>query len=158
MALRGQEGIGHGAANHQHIHLAAKIAQQFKLGRNLGAAHNRHHRPRRIAQRRIKRLQFRFHQPPGIGRQQPRHTFRAGMGTMGGGERIIHKGIAELGECCCHGGVILFLAGMEARILQKQYATIGQRRHSRFRRFTDAIITPGNRAVQRGGQRFLHGL
>ena len=82
MALRRQESIGHGAANHQHINLAAKIAEQFKLGRNLGATHNRNHGPRGIAERRIQRLQFCFHQPPGIGRQQPRDTFRAGMGAM----------------------------------------------------------------------------
>ena len=106
----------------------------------------------------MKRLQFRFHQPPGIGGQQARHPFRAGMRTMRRRKRVIYKGITKLGECGRHGGVILFLTGMKARVFQQQHITIGQSRHGGFRRFTHAIITPGNRAVQRRSQGFLHGL
>src|SRR5919199_1829816 len=38
MALRREEGVGHGAADDQHVHLAGQVAQQVQLGADLGAA------------------------------------------------------------------------------------------------------------------------
>ena len=76
--------------------LADQVAQQVQLGGDLGAADDRRHRPHRIAERRVQRLQFRLHQPAGVGGQQMRHALGAGMRAMRGGEGVVHVDVGQL--------------------------------------------------------------
>ena len=50
-AARGEEGVGHAAADDQMIDLADEMAEHGELGRDLGAADHRRDRPLGIAER-----------------------------------------------------------------------------------------------------------
>ena len=125
-AFGGQEGVGHGAADHQEIHFGDEVAEQVELGGNLGAANDRHHRAHRVAEGCGQRFQLGLHQPPGVGRQQMRHALGAGMGAVGGGERVVDEDVGEFGEFGGKGGVVLFLAGVEAGVFQHRDIAGGQ--------------------------------
>ena len=60
VAIGQQEGVGHGAADHQRIDLLHEVAEQVELGRDLGPAH--HGRDGRLgrAEGRVQRLQLGF--------------------------------------------------------------------------------------------------
>ena len=69
-AARGEEGVGHSAADDQMIDLADQVAEHVELGRDLGAADHRRDRALGIAQRLLQRVQLGLHRPPGERRQQ----------------------------------------------------------------------------------------
>ena len=50
-ALREQEGVGHAAADDQDVDLADEVLEKVELGRDLGAADDGDHRPRRRLER-----------------------------------------------------------------------------------------------------------
>ena len=62
---RGEEGVGHAAADHQMIDAGDEVLEHVELGRNLGPAHHRRHRMRGIAERLVERVELGFHLPPG---------------------------------------------------------------------------------------------
>ena len=53
-AARGEEGVGHAAADDQMIDLADQMAEHGELGRDLGAADHRRDRPLGIAERALR--------------------------------------------------------------------------------------------------------
>ncbi len=153
MALRGQERVGHGAADHQRVHLADQVPEQVELGRNLRAPDHRRDRTRRIAERRIQGFQFRLHQPSGIGRQQMRHALGAGVRAMRRGKGVVHIDIRELCHGSGHAGIVLLLLGVVAGVLQHQQVAA---RHSLDRllgRHADAVLGKAHPLSQHLAQR-----
>ena len=61
---------------------AVEIGQDLDLGRGLGAADDRHHRPRRMLERTLERADLCHHQDAGIGRQQMSDRLDRGMGAV----------------------------------------------------------------------------
>src|SRR3546814_18094683 len=75
-----------------------EMAENGKLGGNLGAADDRGDRPLRIAEGSGKRFQLGLHVATGGGGQQSRDRLGRGMGAMGGREGVVDVDIAEPGE------------------------------------------------------------
>ena len=74
-ALSVQEGVGHGAADHQALDLGDQVFQEVKLGRNLGAADDGDHRPLWFSERLVERFELGLHGSPRIGRELPAEPF-----------------------------------------------------------------------------------
>ena len=100
--------------------LAMQIAEQVELGRNLGAADDGGDRPLRRVERLAERLELGLHGAAGIGRQHVAEAFGRGMRAVRGGEGVVDIDVAELGERGDEGRIVLFLAGVEARVLQAE--------------------------------------
>ncbi len=83
IALGCEECVGHAAADHDDVGQAGKIAEQFELGRNLGAADDGDQRALRFFQGGFKRPEFGLHGAAGIGRNQMRRCPRSMNGRDG---------------------------------------------------------------------------
>ena len=66
---------------------------------------------------------------------------------MGGGEGVVHVYVAELGELFDKGRIVLFLALMEAGVLQQQHVAVVHFGDCRGRSLADAVGAEGDRAV-----------
>ena len=95
--------------------------QEVELGRDLGAADERHHRALRRLERRGERLELRLHQPPGGGGQQMRQRLGRGMRAMRRGEGVVDVEIAERRELPREAGIVASPRRMEAEILQQRH-------------------------------------
>ncbi len=69
-AARGEEGIGHAAADDQVIDPGDEVPEHVQLGRDLGAADHGRDRAFGVAERGLQRLQLRLHRAAGISGQQ----------------------------------------------------------------------------------------
>ena len=97
-----------------------EVAEQFQLGGDFRAADNRRDRAGGIVERRADRLQFCLHGASGIGRQLVCDALGRGMGAMGGREGVVDINVAELCQLRHEGRIVLFLALVEACVLQQQ--------------------------------------
>ncbi len=95
-------------------------SKQVELGRDLGAADQRDHRPLRVFERGAERLEFGLHVLAGRRRQQMRQRLDRGMRPVRRRERIIDIDIAERRQLAGEVGVVLLLARVEAQILQQR--------------------------------------
>ena len=87
-----------------------------------------------------------------------RDAFGRRMRAMRGAERVVDEDVAEFGDLLHEGGIVLLLAGMEARVLQQQDVSVLQLRDRGFRDIADAILRKGDRAPHRFRQRRGDGL
>src|SRR5450759_5117690 len=62
VAARPEEGVRHGAPDDERVDLVQEVAQDPDLGRDLGAADHRDHRPARVVQRLVQSRQLGLHQ------------------------------------------------------------------------------------------------
>ena len=152
-ALRRQEGVGHGAADHQGLHPADQVFQQVNLCGDLGAADDRHHRAFGMGQRLFQMGQLGLHGAAGGIGQQPRHAFGAGMGTVRGAEGVVDEDVAQLRQGGRHGGIVLFLTRMKAGVFQQQHVAVLQRGDGSFGDGADAVIGEGDLAAHGVRQR-----
>ena len=120
-ALRGEEGVGHGAADDEDVDLLDQVREQVDLGRDLGAADDGHQRPVGVAEGGFQRLEFRLHQPAGAGGQEAGQRLGRGMRPMGGGEGIVAVDVAQGGDAAGEVFVVGLFAGVEADVLQQQH-------------------------------------
>ncbi len=120
LALREQEGVGHAAADDQDVDLVDQVAEQLELGGDLRAADDGRDRTLRIAERDRERLELRLHGAAGKGRQLVGDALGRGVGAVGGGEGVVDVEVAELGEAFDDRRVVLFLALVEAGVLEQQ--------------------------------------
>jgi len=97
-ALRMQEGVGHAAADDQHIDLADEIGQEVELGRDLGAAHDRSERALRRFQRLAERFELGLHAASRVGREQVPQAFGRGVRAVRRAERVVHVHVAQARE------------------------------------------------------------
>ena len=100
--------------------LGDQVAEQVELGRDLGAADDRGHRPLRRVERLAERVELGLHAAPGIGRQHVAEAFGRGVRAVRGGERVVDPEVAELRQLRDEGRVVLLLAFVEAGVLQAQ--------------------------------------
>ena len=117
-SARGEESVGHAAADHQMIDLGDQVPEDVELRRDLGAAHNRRHRPFGVAERLFQRFELGLHRPAGERRETMRDSLGGGMGAMGGGESVVDIEVAEAGEALDDRRIVLLLAAEEAGIFE----------------------------------------
>ena len=109
------------------------------------------------SQRLLQRLELGLHGAAGIGGQEVRERFGRSVRAVRGGKRVVDIDVAELRERGREGRIVLFLALVEARVLQAENVA---RLHARDRLFgdlADAIVGKGDRpaddARDRGSDR-----
>ena len=119
-AARGEEGVGHAAADDQRVDLLHEVHQQVELGRDLGAADDGDDRPLGIAETLFQRLEFGLHGAAGIGGQEIGEALGRAMGAVRGGEGVVDEDVAVGGELFGEGAVVLLLALVEAGVFQKR--------------------------------------
>ena len=73
-----------------------------------------------VAERLRQRFELGLHGAARIGRELVAKPFGRGMRAMRGGEGVVDPEVAELGERCDEGRIVLLLALVEARVLQAQ--------------------------------------
>ena len=88
-ALRVQERVRHGAADHQRVDLGDQVLQQLELGRDLRAADDGDDRARRRFQRLAERFELGLHGAARIGRKLVRETFGRGVRAVRGRESVV---------------------------------------------------------------------
>ena len=98
VALRGQEGVGHAAADENDVDLGQQVGDDADLVADLGAAQNGHEGAHRVFQRAAEEGQLLLHQEAGDGRQVVGDAFGAGMGAMRAAKGIVDVDIAQLGQ------------------------------------------------------------
>ena len=120
LAARGEEGVGHAAADDQRIDLFHEVHQQIELGRDLCAADDGDDRALGIAEALLQRLEFGLHGAAGIGGQEIGEALGRAMGAVRGGEGVVDEDVAIGGELFGEGAVVLLLALVEAGVFQQR--------------------------------------
>ena len=120
-ALRAQEGVGHGAADEQAVDHLAQVLDDFDFVGDLGAAEDGDAGARRIGGGHAEILQFLLHEQSGGGLlDELDHALGGSVGAVGGAEGVVDVDVAEGGEFLGEGGIVLFLLGVEAQILEEE--------------------------------------
>ena len=83
LALGEQEGVGHAAADHEHVDLVDEVAQDLDLARDLGPADDRREGSLRVLHQLAQELDLLLHQQAGVRRQELGDAFRARRGRGG---------------------------------------------------------------------------
>ena len=123
---RGEESIGHAAADDQVLDAADQIFENVELGRDLGPAHHCCDRRFRVAERGVEGLEFGLHRASRIGRKVMRQSFGRGMGAVRSREGVVDVEIAVGGNALGKFGVVGFFARPEADIVQQADIAIAQ--------------------------------
>ena len=76
LALREQKGVGHAAADDQHIHLVEQTIDDLDLVGDLGPADDRDERALGVVQQLAERADLAVDEIAGVGGPQARHPFR----------------------------------------------------------------------------------
>ena len=154
--LGGQEGVGHAAADDEHVHAADEVFQQVDLGRHLCTADNGQNRALGRAKSCTKRFQLGLHGAAGIGGQQAGKAFGGGMGAVGGGEGIVHIEVAIGSQSGGEVGAVLFLVLVETGVLQQQHVAVLHGGNGTGRSLANAVGAEGDRAADDGSNRRGH--
>ncbi|CEG09411.1 hypothetical protein BN961_02837 [Afipia felis] len=157
-ALRMQEGVGHAAADHQRIDLGDEVFEKIELGRDFRAADYGSDRMGRRFQRLGQRVEFGLHRAPGIGGQHMAEAFGRGVGAVRAGEGVVDPDIAELGEFGDKSRIVLFLAFMEASVLEANDVAGLHPGHGILRLLADAVVDELDVPPQHVGERDRDGL
>ena len=148
LALREQERVGHGAADDQHVDLGDQVAEQSSLVDTLApptmAATGRSGSSSALS----KRLEFRLHGAAGIGGQHVAEAFGRGMGAVRGREGVVDIDIAELGQRADEVGIVLFLARVEAGVLQQRMSPGFMAATALLGRLADAVVGERDRPLE----------
>ncbi len=118
-----EERIGDAAADDQLVDALEQRLEHHELGGDLGAADDRHQRPRRLLQRALECLEFSHQQRARAGnRRKARHAVRARLGAMRGAEGVHHEHLAQRRHAARELLVVLLLALVEAHVLAQHRA------------------------------------
>ena len=121
LALRGEERVGHAAADDEEVDLLHEVA---RAGRAWSTPSRRRRSPRPgaagLSSAPGQRLDLSLHRAARIGRQLMGEPLGRGMRAMRGGEGVVDVDVAELGEFGDEGRIVLLLALVEAGVLQQQ--------------------------------------
>ena len=157
--LRGQERIGHAAADQDGVDPPQEIAQDADLGGDLGAADHQHERRGGPGQQAVELLHFALQQQPRplrVRRQARRHADRGGVRAVGGAERVVDVDLPEPGQPGGEAPVVGFFAGVEPQVLQHQDLARAEPRGGRRRGRPDAVGRGPHRRVEQGGEPLRH--
>jgi hypothetical protein len=150
---RGEERVGHAAADDQRVDLVREVGQEVDLGRHLRAADEGDDRLGRFAQALLQRLQFGLHGAAGKGRQEMRKPFGRGVRAMRRGEGVVHIDIAVFGQRAHEIRIVLFLALVEPRVLQEEHVAVRHRLDRLPGRLADAVFGKADMAAEFGFHR-----
>ena len=128
--------------------LGDQVFQEVELGRDLGAADDRDHRPLRLLERLAERLELGLHGAAGVGGQQAREAFGRGVRAVRGRESVVDIDVAELGQLLDEGRIVLFLSLVEAGVLQQQHIAVLHRGDGFLGRFADAVVREGDMLLE----------
>ena len=155
-ALRGEEGIGHAAADHQDVEPRQEVLEGVDLALDLRPAEDRRERPRRFAEELRQRLDLAHHQAAGgLARQVRQHAGDRGVRAMGAAEGVVDVGGGGGGKRPGELRIVLLLAAMEAQVLEQRDVAVAELRGDRRRRLADRVVgeeRPAGRAVPRGAR------
>ena len=98
LPMRQQERVGHAAADDQHVDLGDEVAEEFELGRHLGAAHDGGERTLRRDERLFERVELGLHAASRIGGEQAAEPFGRGMRAVRDREAVVDEDVAERRE------------------------------------------------------------
>src|SRR5205809_7259720 len=115
---RCEEGVRHATADDEVINLAQEVPEHGELGRDLRAADDGGDRALWIAERALKRLEFRFHRSAGEARQVMCDALRGGVCAVGDRKGVVDIEITEGRHAPREFGIVLFFAEMESRALK----------------------------------------
>ena len=149
LALRGKECVRHAAADDQRLDLRQQVAEQIELGRNFGAADDGRNRMLRHLEGALQRIEFGLHGAARIGRQVgDRHDSGiGGMFAMRRRERVVDEDVAERRELLRELLVVLFFAGMKARVFETENVAVLHRGNRGLRFRPDAIFGESHRTA-----------
>ena len=141
--------FGGGPADYQLVALLGKRLQYGQLGGDLGAADDRHERPRRSCERLAQCVELGCHERP-CARDacEARHAVRGRLGAVRRAERIVDVDVAERGDFFCQHLVVLLLADVEAAVLEHHHlAGVGSQAELSGRLFgmKEGDVTPAMR-------------
>ncbi len=134
-----QEGVGHAAADHQHVDPSDQVAEQVELGGDFRAADDGRQRALGLLQRGAEMFQFFLHEAPRSGGQQTRDALGRGVGAVRRREGVVHVDVAQRREGLGEARVVGFFLRVEAQVLQQGDAAGLQALRRRFRRRADAV-------------------
>ena len=140
VTLRDLQRIFRVPADDEMIDLANQIAQDVDLARHFRAANDGRNRMRRVAERGIKRVEFRFHRPSGIGRQTVSDAFGRTVRAVCRRKGVVDVKIADLGKRIGEGRIVRFLTGIEARVFEHRYIARGEHRDTRLRALAPTLV------------------
>ena len=155
ITLRSEEGVGHRAADHQHLDPPDEVAEQTR-------AWWKPWRPPTIAatgrtgwpSAALQCLQFRLHQPPSVGGQQVRHALGAGVGAVRGGESVIDVDIGQLRRDRAANSGSFFSSPAWKRVFSSTSTSPRAMRADRLlRRRADAVLDEAHLTAQHLAQR-----
>ena len=122
-----QEGVGHAAADDQHVDLGDEVAEQVELGRHLGAADDGGDRPLRRVQRLVERVELGLHAAARIGGQQVAEPFGRGMRAVRHREGVVDADVAELPRARATKAGSFFSSPAWKRVFSRQQDVAGLR-------------------------------
>src|SRR5260221_5736614 len=101
-------------------------------------------------------VKLRLHRASRIGRQFMAQAFGGSVRAMRGGECVVHPDVAKFGKRSDESGIVLFFAGVEARVLEAENVTWLHGGNGTLCRLADAIVCQFHRplydACDPGGQ------
>ena len=147
-----QEGVGHGAADQQGVHLGHQVLQDRDLGGDLGAADDCHERLRRGGEQLRQHRHLARHEQPGGGGQVVGHHRGGGVGAMRGAERIVHVDAAQRRQAAREAGVAGLLLGVEAQVLQQHHPARRQCGGKTLHLGADTVGRHGYRAPEQAAE------
>src|SRR5665213_2837194 len=94
------------------------MTEQIELGGDFRSADNGRERARRLVEHLLKRLKLSLQRAPGESRQPVSETFGRGVRAMRDRKGVVDENVAESRQRGDETGIVLFLAGMKARVLE----------------------------------------
>ena len=110
--------LGHLAADEDLVRAAAEVLQHAELVLDLGAAGDEQEGPLDLAEQPAEVLELGEQEQAGVGGQELRDADRRGVRAVRRAEGVVDEEVAALGELAGELGIVLRLAGMEARVLE----------------------------------------
>ena len=120
VALCGKEREAHRAADEHRIGHVQEMLDESDLVCHLRAAEHRHQRPSGPLEDSAQCANLALHQASGGTRQQVGDFLGAGVGPVGGAERVVDVDVSQVGERPGELGIVLCLPGLVAHVLEHE--------------------------------------
>ena len=127
--LRLQERVRHAAADQQLVDAREQVLDDVDLARHLRPADDGDERPLRVPERLAQVVELLLHQEAGRRlRHEARDPLGRRVGAVRAAERVVHVDVRQRGELLGERGIVLFLGGVEAQVLEQEDAAGRERR------------------------------
>ena len=160
VALGGQEGVSHTAANDEGIGLVEQVLDHVELVRHFGAAQDGDEGTHRILHSVAEELHLFGHQIAVGGLLHKRgHAHGGAVSTVSRTERIVHKQVAQGGQLLRQRLAVFGLLGTITGVLQQHYVAILHRSDGGLGVLAHHVVVSGkvHGATQLLGQTHGHG-